>query len=363
MRIATHFKTPSPRFKKAIVGTVLGLILVAAGVFAAGSYISEAQAAEASAIADASAASSELSDAVSQSNKLLKSVKASEVADVSTISHLRSSVSHAEDMLKAGSIHATDGSLPDIPKVESNTAYLDSLQSNFSQAESALRDAIADISASKSLKTKRDAWKRLKSCVKASKRNLGIEVSDETTAHRLNSAIEKAEALLDKKPSPSGPKASSYDKRRNAVLSANRSVLDSHAAYIAARSARPTAAASASRSAPVDSPFEDTTGVWSPTYTKAYGTRAAASDGSLTEWADGYYIAHDWSANGQAIASKPQTVQMNGKTYRYAGCTTAHTGDDADPYLAYARSDGGIGFQTCYGSDGTVIVTHYVPVR
>ena len=47
-----------------------------------------------------------------------------------------------------------------------------------------------------------------------------------------------------------------------------------------------------------------------------YGTPEAAADGALTEWADNYYITHEWSDYGiQILRMIPgDTVTVNGRT-------------------------------------------------
>ena len=56
-------------------------------------------------------------------------------------------------------------------------------------------------------------------------------------------------------------------------------------------------------------------GPWSAR--KEYGAADAAADGSLTEWADNYYITHDWSDYGQEILTicPDDTVSINGRTF------------------------------------------------
>ena len=55
-------------------------------------------------------------------------------------------------------------------------------------------------------------------------------------------------------------------------------------------------------------------GPWSARYEP--GTEDAAADGALTEWADDYYITHDWSDYGQEILSmQPGDVaSVNGRS-------------------------------------------------
>lgn len=99
---------------------------------------------------------------------------------------------------------------------------------------------------------------------------------------------------------------------------------------------------------------------WNVSYRGTDDPSSANADGSTSRWADGYYIAHSWSAGGKEIASKPSTVTVNGKTYRYVSSEVVSRDADVDEVLGYARQNGGIGFQTCSG--GGYLVTHYEPV-
>lgn len=100
-------------------------------------------------------------------------------------------------------------------------------------------------------------------------------------------------------------------------------------------------------------------GAWEASYHDEYGTDSAAADGSLTQWADGYYIAHDWSESGKAIASG-QNVVIDGKEYAPAGSKTVSTDTSYEEVDGWVHADGGIGMQTC--TDGGYIVNRYVPV-
>ncbi|MEY8436690.1 hypothetical protein AAK967_02945 [Atopobiaceae bacterium 24-176] len=102
-------------------------------------------------------------------------------------------------------------------------------------------------------------------------------------------------------------------------------------------------------------------GAWNVSYRNEYGAAEGAADGACTQWADGYYVAHDWSESGAQIASKPNTVVVDGQRYAYAGSMVVPEGSDYYGSGAYdfTHADGGIGFQTC--CDGGYLITHYVP--
>lgn len=81
----------------------------------------------------------------------------------------------------------------------------------------------------------------------------------------------------------------------------------------------------------------------------------------MTQWADGYYVAHSWSSNGRAIASRPGEVYINGRYYRYVSSRVVPVGQEYDDELeAWVHQNGGISFQTCVS--GGYLITHYEPV-
>lgn len=130
---------------------------------------------------------------------------------------------------------------------------------------------------------------------------------------------------------------------------------------VAAASDEPVEAAVAETTETTEAAAEDEPAdVWHVSYIPYYGASSAPDDGSVGEWADGYFIAHDWSANGVMIMSCPEYVEVDGVLYEFAGSTT-YTRDTyyEDGPEAFAHAGGGIGFQTCYGT--VYLVTHYVP--
>ena len=101
------------------------------------------------------------------------------------------------------------------------------------------------------------------------------------------------------------------------------------------------------------------TDTWQPSYFNAYGTAAADDSGALTQWADNYFIAHDWSANGKRIASRPAHVVINGTTYHYVSEMVVSRDTYFDDTKAFCYANNGIAFQTCYGAN--YLITHYEP--
>lgn len=100
-------------------------------------------------------------------------------------------------------------------------------------------------------------------------------------------------------------------------------------------------------------------GAWNVQYRNEYGTAEGAADGACTQWADGYYVAHNWSESGERIAQRPGTVVVDGQRYAYVSSMVVSRDTTYDQVYAFTHANGGIGFQTCYG-DG-YLVTHYEP--
>lgn len=77
------------------------------------------------------------------------------------------------------------------------------------------------------------------------------------------------------------------------------------------------------------------------------------------QWADNYFIAHDWSANGKRIASRPAHVIINGTTYHYVSEMVVSRDTYFNDTEAFCYANNGIAFQTCYGAN--YLITHYEP--
>ena len=84
---------------------------------------------------------------------------------------------------------------------------------------------------------------------------------------------------------------------------------------------------------------------------KEYGTTDASDDGRLTEWADNYYITHDWSDIGQQILTliPGDTVTINGRSMRVEGIFNYPKDSYYDEITEIIGTDV-IGLQTCYPS-------------
>lgn len=181
------------------------------------------------------------------------------------------------------------------------------------------------------------------------------QVQDESTRDALSAAIQNAESLLtDESANDLTTYQSATDELNTAKASVDASVAAKKAAEEAARKAEEERKARGS--AAQDANATDT---WHVTYYNAYGTEEADANGAVTQWADRYFIAHDWSSNGQRIMSKPAHVVVDGQTYHYVSSRVVTRDTTWSQIQGFAQANGGIAFQTCYGAN--YLITHYEP--
>ena len=104
---------------------------------------------------------------------------------------------------------------------------------------------------------------------------------------------------------------------------------------------------------------QNSDGTWYVDYSSGYHSYSFGS--GVYEWEDGYYVAHSNNSNGSQIASKPNTVVVDGITYQYVSSITVPPGTTWQDVEGFVHANGGIGFQTCQ-SDGNYLITHYEPI-
>ena len=97
--------------------------------------------------------------------------------------------------------------------------------------------------------------------------------------------------------------------------------------------------------------------------TPLYNELEANWDGTLSEFMEDCYVAHDWSDYGAAIASKPDYVELDGGWYALDGSRYGEVGDDLTEMRSWANAEGRIAFQTCTGEDDGVMVVRYRPAE
>ncbi len=115
--------------------------------------------------------------------------------------------------------------------------------------------------------------------------------------------------------------------------------------------------AAQSEAAPQAAPAVDP--VWHVAYVNCFGAGSAPADGSVGQWAEGWFIAHNYMPSGQMISSMPEFVEIDGRVYQFAYSWTA---DDSitEAEIAQIRANGGITFQTCI-TDSLNLMVHYNP--
>lgn len=177
-------------------------------------------------------------------------------------------------------------------------------------------------------------------------------VTDDSSRELLKSAIERGTYLV----SGGTIDRDSLDTASESIDTASKVALDAKASWEAARSR----ASSTNAPRVPGHPASSDGGIWNVSYRGTDDPNYANSDGSVSEWKSGYYIAHDWSYGGGQIASKPGTVIVNGRSYRYVSSMVVSRDTTWSQVSGFVYANGGIGFQTCYGNG--YLITHYEPV-
>lgn len=99
--------------------------------------------------------------------------------------------------------------------------------------------------------------------------------------------------------------------------------------------------------------------IWVIRYQTRY--HADALGFGLTEWEDGYFVAHDYTCSGRRIKERPEYVQVDGVWYQYVSERIVSRDTTWDEVESFVHQKGGIGFQTCYKE--RYLVTHYEPAE
>lgn len=239
----------------------------------------------------------------------------------------------------------------------SNTHKADTLNK---QCDS-LKDAIDAFDKSKHVKDCENARDSLQSRASEAQELYDAtegRVLDSSTREALSGEISDADTII-RDPIDDTTEVAKY--ATTGLDKAIESVNESNQAYMARAQARARTRQTSSPGSGHDgSSSSSDSGSWDVNYYQDYWTDSASSSGAVTEWAPGYYVAHRHSSNGQTIASRPGTVTVNGRTYRYVSSQNVSTDTTWDQVEGYVHQNNGIGFQTCDG--GTYLVTHYEPV-
>ena len=242
----------------------------------------------------------------------------------------------------------------------------------------ALRSSVNKVTTSKHKRECTDAKNALKASSGNAQKVLDStkgKVHDNAIRQTLADAIDGGNKLLGEKDLLS---VSVYSSAQGKIDAASKAVSDDHAKWqkekeaaeaaerarkaVAARktyASRSAAAAAASSSG--GQAVQSSDGTWYVKYRGNDVEGTANADGSVSEYCDGYFVAHRGTKNGNMIASKPRRVVVDGKSYHYVSSTIVDDDTDLDYALSYLRQNGGIGFQTCTIPSGRDILVHYEP--
>lgn len=230
----------------------------------------------------------------------------------------------------------------------------DSLISNARAAYDRLEDALDAVEESHAAHLLRIAREGLEDSCTAAQETYDVtdgRVADSSTRDALKSELDSASQLM----ADESADADALDAAADSIDAAREKVERSNAEWSAAQA---RSRASSSYGGGYSTGTGD--GAWHVSYRGTDDSSTANADGSVSEWRDGYYIAHDWSYGGGQIASKPGTVVVNGRTYRYVSSMVVPRSTTWDEVSGFVYANNGIGFQTCYG-DG-YLITHYEPM-
>ena len=280
--------------------------------------------------------------------------------DSAYVDKLKAAVADAQKAADVAAPTATDWY--DLWDVNGNVDAARDAVSSHKDALDSLSKIVKDVDESHERRLSDDARDALSTAIDAAKSLLDStdgKVSDDATRDALSSAIDDAS----RQAGTEGQDPSVYSGSQDALKQASDAVTDSNAAWQKAQeeaaAAAKAAAARARRASSGGQPSGSYDGgTWNVSYRGTDDPTTANADGSTSKWTDGYYIAHSWSEGGKRIASKPQHVVVDGKSYHYVSSEIVSLDSSADDAVSFAHQNGGIGFQTCVGNNNAV-VTHY----
>lgn len=302
----------------------------------------------------------ELQASVDETEALLDATTEDQVDDPAVLSDTAEHLTSAQTQLSAKPADAEEQPhwLLEVPglrdAVSENATTAETMRTDVDTLD-ADRDAINQSIHRKQVADARAALTDLLETMRTSLANSEGQVQDESTRDALSTAIQNAESLLaDESADDLTAYQSATDELNAAKASVDESIAAKKAAEEAARKAEEERQARGS--AAQDANATDT---WHVTYYNAYETKEADANGAVTQWADRYFIAHDWSSNGQRILSKPAHVVVDGQTYHYVSSCVVTRDTTWSQIQGFAQANGGIAFQTCYGAN--YLITHYEP--
>lgn len=301
----------------------------------------------------------ELQKALDTADATLKSVTDEQVLDESTLDNLKTTADEAKPLLTdPGEEPSSDEFiLKRIYSYEQLADACDKQENKVSENIVLVNIGVKSVNDSVTAKQRDDAMKATAAKVDEAKDVLDKSknaVLDNTNRDALNGLIDEANALISNANATKKQLDDGTNRLQSGIDSVNADMKAKVEHDEAVRKAEDEKKARGSASA-----GSNATDTWQPSYFNAYGTEAADPSGALTQWADNYFIAHNWSTNGKRIASRPAHVIINGTTYHYVSEMVVSPDTYFDDVETFCYANNGIAFQTCYGANR--LITHYEP--
>lgn len=301
----------------------------------------------------------ELQKALDTAYSTLSSVTAEQVLDESTLDKLKTTADEAKPLLTDPGEEPTSDEfiLKRIYSYEQLAEACDKQENKVSENIVLVNVGVKSVNDSVTAKQRDDAMKATAAKVDEAKDVLDKSkdaVLDNANRDALNGLIDEANALIGNADATKEQLDDETNRLQSGIDSVNADMQAKVEHDEAVRKAEEEKKARGSASA--GSNAGDT---WQPSYFNAYGTEAADPSGALTQWADNYFVAHNWSANGKRILSRPAHVIINGTTYHYVSEMVVSQGTYLEDVEAFCYANNGIAFQTCYGAN--YLITHYEP--
>lgn len=301
----------------------------------------------------------ELQKALDTADATLKSVTDEQVLDPATLDNLRTIADEARPLLADHGEEPTSDKfiLKRIYSYEQLADACDKQENKVSENIVLVNVGVKSVNDSVTAKQRDDAMKATAAKIDEAKGVLDKSknaVLDNTNRDALNGLIDEANALVNNADATKEQLDDKTNRLQGGIDSVNADMQAKIEHDEAIRKAEEEKKARGSASA-----GSNATDTWQPSYFNAYGTEAADPSGALTQWADNYFIAHNWSANGKRIASRPAHVIINGTTYHYVSEMVVSRDTYFDDTKAFCYANNGIAFQTCYGAN--YLITHYEP--
>lgn len=301
----------------------------------------------------------ELQKALDTAHSTLSSVTTEQVLDESTLDNLKATADEAKPLLTdPGEEPSSDEFiLKRIYGYEQLANACDEQENKVSENIVLVNVGVKSVNDSVTAKQRDDAMKATAAKVDEAKGVLDKSkdaVLDNTNRDALNGLIDEANALVSNADATKEQLDDETNRLQGGIDSVNADMQAKVEHDEAVRKAEEEKKARGSASA-----GSNATDTWTPSYYNAYGTAEADANGALTQWADNYFVAHNWSANGKRILSRPAHVVINGTTYHYVSEKVVGRDTCLDDVEAFCYANNGIAFQTCYGAN--YLITHYEP--